>query len=244
MKRKINRVGYSTLTVSLPSKWAKQYGLKPGDEVEISEDGRTLRIEAKKGSNKRQAVFDVSGLSPRLIDRLVIWSYIKGYDEVKIKFSTPETMSIISNKVQELFGFEVTERKSNQCTLQMITEQFEFDFEAAFRKAFLLVSGMGEDCLSFYKDRKNQELKEMYLRDFEVNKYCHFCLRELNKQFVSGLDTYALFYLVLIIEDVGDDYKELSTDLAEIGFDSSIAQLLNELLKTIKVCYQFFYKEP
>ena len=67
MKRKINRVGYSTLTVSLPSKWAKQYGLKPGDEVEISEDGRTLRIEAKKGAKKKKTVFFFFLFLPKLI---------------------------------------------------------------------------------------------------------------------------------------------------------------------------------
>ena len=35
MKRKVVKHGTSTLTVSLPSLWAKEYGLKPGDELRI-----------------------------------------------------------------------------------------------------------------------------------------------------------------------------------------------------------------
>ena len=48
MKRKINRVGPNTLTVSLPSKWAKRYGLRKGDEINLEEqtNGTEYRLSA------------------------------------------------------------------------------------------------------------------------------------------------------------------------------------------------------
>ena len=42
MKRKVNRVGANTLTVSLPSKWAMKYGIKAGDEIEGNEEGKKI----------------------------------------------------------------------------------------------------------------------------------------------------------------------------------------------------------
>ncbi|MCK5630481.1 MAG: AbrB/MazE/SpoVT family DNA-binding domain-containing protein, partial [Nanoarchaeota archaeon] len=36
MKRKVNKVGQNTLTVSLPSKWVKKLNIKPGDELELA----------------------------------------------------------------------------------------------------------------------------------------------------------------------------------------------------------------
>ena len=36
--RKIQKVGYSTLSVSLPMNWAKKTGIKKGDVVFISEE--------------------------------------------------------------------------------------------------------------------------------------------------------------------------------------------------------------
>ena len=46
MKRKVSQVGPATLMVSLPSKWARRYSVKPGDEVDLVEDGPKLIIGA------------------------------------------------------------------------------------------------------------------------------------------------------------------------------------------------------
>ena len=53
MKRKINRVGQNTLTVSLPTKWVKKIGIKQGDELDIFEEGRNLTIGV---GNKRKKI--------------------------------------------------------------------------------------------------------------------------------------------------------------------------------------------
>lgn len=243
MKRKINRVGNNTLTVSLPSKWAKKYGLKPYDELEVLEEGNTLRIETKKGSGRRSVSVNVSGLLPRLVDRFVVWCYLKGYDEVIIKYNSKETLNIIKNKVDELLGFEIIEREDGQCKIKMIAERLDFDFNVAFRKAFLILKEMAESCLSAYQADKKRELKELYLRDFEINQYCHFCLRELNKQFAGGLDSSILFYLTLIIEDTGDEYKELASRLTDIEpGNKAILSLLKDLTRLINLSYTFFYQ--
>jgi len=42
MKRKVSQIGPATLMVSLPSKWAKQFGVKKGSELEIEEKGNKL----------------------------------------------------------------------------------------------------------------------------------------------------------------------------------------------------------
>ena len=48
MKRKIVKHGNSTLTVSLPSKWAKNNSLKQGDEIDVIENGKELILNSKK----------------------------------------------------------------------------------------------------------------------------------------------------------------------------------------------------
>lgn len=243
MKRKINRVGNNTLTVSLPSKWAKKYGLKPYGELEVLEEGNTLRVETKKGSGKRSVSVDVSGLLPRLIDRFVVWCYLKGYDEVIIKYNSKETLEIIKSKIDELLGFELIEREGGQCKIKMIAERLDFDFDAAFRKAFLILKEMAENCLNAYRSDRKKELKELYLRDFEINQCCHFCLRELNKQFAGGLDSNILFYLTLIIEDAGDEYKELASRLTDIEpGNKAIISLLEDLTRLVNLSYTFFYQ--
>ena len=56
MKRKVNRVGQNTLTISLPAKWAKNNNIKPGDELEIFEEPKLLMIHRKKARRKIKKV--------------------------------------------------------------------------------------------------------------------------------------------------------------------------------------------
>ena len=47
-KRKVSLIGPSTLMVSLPSKWVKEFGVKKGDEINITENGPNLLLESQK----------------------------------------------------------------------------------------------------------------------------------------------------------------------------------------------------
>ena len=46
MRRKLVSQGHSTLTISLPSRWVKQFTLKGGDEVEV--EGEYLKFLGRK----------------------------------------------------------------------------------------------------------------------------------------------------------------------------------------------------
>ena len=48
MKRRIIKQGHNTLTITLPSKWAKKFNINPGDEVELIEQGKDLKIATEK----------------------------------------------------------------------------------------------------------------------------------------------------------------------------------------------------
>ncbi len=64
MRRKIIKQGHNTLTITLPSKWAKNFNLKSGDEIEIIErdNGLFLSTEKKQESNKVQIDINDMGL--------------------------------------------------------------------------------------------------------------------------------------------------------------------------------------
>ena len=49
MKRKLVSQGRATLTISLPSKWLKTFGLKAGDDIDIEEKGADLIVKTERG---------------------------------------------------------------------------------------------------------------------------------------------------------------------------------------------------
>ena len=62
MKRKVIKQGPATLMISLPSKWAKNIGLKQGDEVELIEKGNGLLISSGSVSEGKECLIELKNI--------------------------------------------------------------------------------------------------------------------------------------------------------------------------------------
>ena len=242
IKRSVIQIANSTQLISLPRKWSLKYGVKRGDELEIKENGTSLNISTEKILHVEEIIVDVSGLTPRLADRFLARAYQKGYDKITIKFDKPELMIAIQNKVPELLGFEIMEQSKNSCVIQTISSKLEVDFDSLLRKAFLTTLDMADTCLEALKNNDAKTLENLYHRDFDVNKFCYFCLRAINKGQHEGFGTYILYYLIELLEDVGDEYKTLAKKLIKIKSKNEIIKVLIKTNEVFKLGYDFFYK--
>ena len=81
MKRKINRVGPATYTVSLPKKWVEEQKLKKGDEIEVEERGNTVVVSSSKNPVAKRAKVHVIPHKATLI-RTIYHCYKNGLDEL------------------------------------------------------------------------------------------------------------------------------------------------------------------
>ena len=89
MKLKIAKVGQSSLVVSLPFKWVKEYNLKKGDEVDVISEGKILKIITDKAITENKIIIDVSELDTTLVWRFVLSCYKRGFKEIKVAFDSP-----------------------------------------------------------------------------------------------------------------------------------------------------------
>ena len=71
MMRKIMKVGPTTLVVSLPSNWAKQFKLKKGNELMLDIQGNSLRVSALGAVEPKEGVLDLRGH-----DHLLHWGSV------------------------------------------------------------------------------------------------------------------------------------------------------------------------
>ena len=60
MKRKIIRQGHNTLTITLPTDWAKKLNLNAGDEVDLIEDNSSLVINGKQHNGFKTTTIDIT----------------------------------------------------------------------------------------------------------------------------------------------------------------------------------------
>ncbi|MDP6599947.1 MAG: hypothetical protein QF798_00740 [Candidatus Woesearchaeota archaeon] len=244
IKRKVIQIANSTQLISLPRKWALKYDIKKGDELDVDEDGYKLLITTGTVPTTKEIEVDVSGLTPRLADRFMARSYQKGYDMITVQYDNPETAIAIQNKVKELLGFEIMEQNKSTIIIKSISSKLNIDFDSSLRRAFLIVMDMANTCLEAFTKADKKTLENLYYKDFDVNKFCYFCLRFINKGFHGGSGTYILYYLVESLEDVGDEYKMLAKHLAKVK-NKNKKNLLDVLFKVnelTKIGYGFFYK--
>ena len=206
MKRKVVLHGPSTLIVSLPSKWAKKYGIKRGDELDVEENNDKLLINAKKRVKLDKKEINISELYP-LIRRTLVKVYQEGYDEIAINFDKPELINQVQSIIGELIGFEIIEQGKNRCIVKNVSGSSGEDFEVLFRRIFLILKSIFEDGQVAFEKNDKALIKNLIYRDIEVNKLTHFCLRVLNKKIVDKKAIY--FTIIHSCERISDEYKHM-----------------------------------
>jgi len=245
MKRKVVKHGPSTLIISLPSTWVKKYGVKQGDELDVDVEESRIIIDSKKERSMPEVTLDVSSLDDNLIRRFLVGAYQRGYDKLNIKFGDEKQFLPIQKKIPEFLGFEVMDRTNKSCTIQSIAKNLDIDFQNALRKAFLIVKSMVDTTYHAFSKGDNDTLKNLYYKDYDVNKLCYFCLRNINKQSYIGLDkfegTHILYLLIENLESLGDSYKVLSRVLSTFKQDKDIIIILEKLTAYFDLSYEFFY---
>lgn len=243
VKRSIIKHGPSTLIVSLPSKWAKERGIKAGSEVDVQPQGNNLIIMTDEGITKPELSLDVSGLTPHMITRLLARSYQKGYDVVHLTFSDRKSLHAIREKVSELIGFDIVEEDKHRCTIQAIANTLTLDFDTALRRAFFRVAENVRTCRAGFVSNDKDALEGVWESDLEVNKMTYFCLRTLSKGMVSGYEAFVVYHLIETLEDLGDEIKYLALNLIKISKNRRwVAKKLDLMTKLCELSFKYYYK--
>lgn len=83
LSRKVQKLGASSLIVTLPRNWARRHNVNVGDMVRIYDEGDRLIIAPSGGDLKDRLHVNLSrSTCHKHVGRLVLCSYVFGYDEV------------------------------------------------------------------------------------------------------------------------------------------------------------------
>ncbi len=245
MKRKIAKIGPSTLMVSLPSKWAKKYNLKKGDEIDLLENENRLIVSTQQEVFKKELEINISSLDLMLY-RLIGAIYKSGYEQVKIIFNNSEQLETIYDVLKKTcIGFEIIEQTKNYIIIKEISKPEHLEFENVLRRNFLFLLSVANDSLEAIKKEDFNELKNITLRDHNINKYSDFCRRILNKRSISEFSKNApLYCIVEQLEKIGDIYRDLCnyTYETKVKLDKETIIVYEKINKFLLSFYEMFYK--
>ncbi len=216
MKRRVVQHGPSTLTISLPSRWVQDRGIKKGDELTVASMQSGLLITTTTSRKPEMKRISVKGLS-RIIAKAVAALYKYGYDEIIVEYSSPEELEKVHAVLTETcLGFEVIEETKSEVHIRKVTEPQNEEFKTLFRRIFHFLLTTADETHEAAKQHSVQSHEKLVFRDDNINKLADFCRRVINKggQTMYKSDT-ALYHVVEQLEKVGDCYKHLNQKLAK-----------------------------
>jgi len=133
--RRVQRLGSSSLVVTLPKSWVKAVGLKPGDKVVVVQEGMTLRIvPAREGDEGLPvASLDASKLDERELQRLLWCFYVLGNESVDVRVSGREQLRILREVSSGFVGLEVAAVGDDTARLNVLIDSSRLDVRSAIK---------------------------------------------------------------------------------------------------------------
>ncbi len=185
MKRKVSKIGQSTLMVSLPHTWVKEHGIEKGDEVEIGTNGAILEISKTKDKKKekKECSIECNSTYEKVIRMQLNNLYRIGYDRIYVSFKDKKTITQLRHIVsQYLLGFEIVHEEENQCVIESLTEPEPERAETLMRKVFFILIESFHILLEDMKKKEFERLDEFKELMIRTDRFCNFYSRTLSKE--------------------------------------------------------------
>ena len=153
--RKVQKVGTSTLTISLPKPWVQKYGLKQGDQVFLEEEGAFLKVTPASLAARRTGapeyvidadLCDESGI----LYRVIVGNYVLGRERLLVKSSgrlKSEHLVEVRDAARRLMGMGIIEETASRITLQCSIEPTKYPVDTLIKRLYNLSSTMLDESI-------------------------------------------------------------------------------------------------
>ena len=128
--RKVQRLGPSTLAMTLPAAWAREHGVEKGDEVTLrTGDSGTLMVMTETvNQGESEAVVRADELDATAVERAIVGQYVLGRRIIRVVRSDgvleSETINAVYRAENQLMGLGVVEETPESIA---IAEDFTLD---------------------------------------------------------------------------------------------------------------------
>jgi len=211
MKRKIIKQGNNTLTITLPTRWAKRLNVQAGDDVDVFEKENSLIINGHEKDKKRSAVIDITDFTIPLLWRFFQSAYRSGCDEIRIVFDPNKkkyedayhyyttlfdyaklgekipqkpAIAMLQEVVNRFVGVDIIESGDGYCIIKELGEASAKEFENSLRRIFLVILQMFSRITEAIQNNETNDptlCKEIHTIDLNVDKFVDYCARIMNK---------------------------------------------------------------
>lgn len=251
--RKVQKLGYSSLVVSLPKKWADQIGLKPGDSVFIKIDNGGLRVlpsmdtTLEREKRRRYVVNTDMIYDEGIIERVLTGNYILGHDTVQFISQKgrvqPKHMDEIRRVVNRINGVGIVEQSLKLVTVQSFIDPTKFPVRGLMQRIYVILTSMLDTVIRGAVEGDYNMIQEVNHMENEVDRLYWLIIRQLllsqrNREIAKAVGIDSILHIVgnrtiaKYLEEMGDRVEEMANELMETR-DKNLSQYL-DILKEIE----------
>jgi phosphate uptake regulator len=181
--RKVQRLGPSTLAMTLPAEWAREQDVNKGDEVSVRTTGEgTLTVlPASAGTEKTRATVYADGLDADALERAIVAQYVLGRRVIHIERREGALESAQINAVYraetQLMGLGVIEETPERIAVRCSVDPEDFTLDNLLERLENTGSTMRSEAVTALA-HGNPDLAERALnRERQANKIFVLLLR-------------------------------------------------------------------
>ncbi|WP_255170048.1 phosphate signaling complex PhoU family protein [Natrononativus amylolyticus] len=133
--RKVQRLGPSTLAMTLPAEWASKHGVEKGDEVSlrVGSKGTLTVLSESASSEETEAIIHADNLDARSVERAIVAQYVLGRRVIRIECSEGALESDHINAVYraetQLMGLGVIEETPESISIRCSVDPEDFTLD-------------------------------------------------------------------------------------------------------------------
>ncbi len=250
--RKVQKVGQSTLSVSLPMAWTKKVGIQKGDLVFISEESDSalrLTTEPGKTENDVEYVVNVDRCdNTKVLARVIVGNYVLGRSLLRVESNRRlmrEQIESIREVTHRLLGIGIIEESDRHLLLQCSIDPKKFPLETVVRRLYVLTSIMFRETLDSIVDGDLELAKDAITREYEADTIYWLLARLLASAQQSRavadsigiedpMDIVQHSIIAWYLEMIGDRVTHIASNVIKLQEirkeeDSSLIERLNQI---------------
>ncbi len=185
-QRRLQKLGYSTLMVSLPREWVTQMNLSRGDIVTLSTDERgrlVVNPSPKVQERKTKCVISAEKVDDKLLGRIILGAYIAGHETLEIRTGKQEftqgQLEVVKKTLGELIGVGIVEQGVNRIVVQSFLDPSKFPIDGLIMRLNLIVESMRDLAVKALLEERDDFAKQVLDLDFEADKVYFLATRLL-----------------------------------------------------------------
>lgn len=232
--RRVIRIGEKSIGITLPKQWLDSMNIGLGDLIEVKaiEDMLVIRpVVSEHGEGNRITLPSSDSTDEAM--RIIIASYIEGFDDITIKGLRESVRRAYQSIEAKLPGSLILESEDG-LIIKVATSETNIDLKTVINSASTILNAMFDKLSTYLSSFDKSALDEVVGMDDQMDKLYFLALRTIKKlSFRDPKESIDNTIIVKNMEHIADALDRMANTLKRIELSGDCARELNARVKEV-----------